>query len=344
MKLNLLFASFIEKKYVDYVKEKFPDLKIIYRTDLIGKPRYPGDHIGFPTHHDSSTQKEWLNLVGMADIIFGFDNNLDPNLDLYAKKVKWIQATSSGLGGYLSKNRYLIKMPNTRFTTARGIHATPLAEFCIMAILMWSKNYFKAELLKSKKNWQRFSTNDISNQIVGIVGVGAIGSEIAKHCKYFNMNVFGIKNKVAPNPTDLYIDRFFDKSDLREMAKLIDYLILVAPQTSETNEIVNSKIFDVMKSSSYLINIGRGSLINENHLVSAIKNNTISGAALDVFSKEPLPRDSELWTLKNLILFPHSASTTFGENKRITHLFCRNLENFLNNKPLINQFNAENLY
>ena len=120
MKLNLLFASFIEKKYVDYVKEKFPDLKIIYRTDLIGKPRYPGDHIGFPTHHDSSTQKEWLNLVGMADIIFGFDNNLDPNLDLYAKRVKWIQATSSGLGGYLSKNRYLIKMPNTKFFTRYG--------------------------------------------------------------------------------------------------------------------------------------------------------------------------------------------------------------------------------
>ena len=128
------------------------------------------------------------------------------------------------------------------------------------------------------------------------------------------------------------------------MAKLVDYLILVAPQTDETNEIVSSKIFDVMKTSSYVINIGRGSLINENHLISAIENNNISGAALDVFSKDSLPSDSKLWALENLILFPHSASTTFDENKRITHLFCQNLENFLNNKPLINQFNSENLY
>ena len=94
-------------------------------------------------------------------------------------------------------------MPNTKFTSAKGVHAKPLAEFCIMVILMWSKKYFQTELLKSKKIWQRFSTNDISNQIVGIVGVGAIGSEIAKYCKYFNMNVFGIKTQ--PRRADVAI-------------------------------------------------------------------------------------------------------------------------------------------
>ena len=128
------------------------------------------------------------------------------------------------------------------------------------------------------------------------------------------------------------------------MAKLVDYLILVAPQTDETNEIVNSKIFDVMKTSSYIINIGRGSLINENHLISAIENNNISGATLDVFAKEPLPPDSKLWSLENLILFPHSASTTYDENKRIVSLFCKNAELFMNDKPLINQFNKKTLY
>ena len=344
MKLNLLIASFIEKNHVDSIKEKFPDIEIIYRIDLIDKPRYKSDHIGYPYIKNSFAQKDWLSLVEKADIIFGFDKNLDPNLDLYAKRVKWIQATSSGVGEYLRENKYLVKMPNTKFTTAKGVHAKPLAEFCIMVILMWSKNYFKTELLKSRKIWERFSTNDISNQIVGIVGVGAIGGEIAKYCKYFNMNVFGIKNKKVSNATTIYIDKFFDKTDLLEMAKLVDYLILVAPQTSETNEIVNSKIFDVMKTSSYIINIGRGSLINENHLISAIENNNISGAALDVFAKEPLPPDSKLWSLENLILFPHSASTTYDENKRIVSLFCKNIELFMNDKPLINQFNRKTLY
>ena len=344
MKPNLLIATYIEKKYIDFIKAKFPNIEIIYRIDLIDKPRYQSDHDGYPNHYDSFAQKDWLNFIERADIIFGFNKNLDPNLDLHAKKVKWIQATSSGIGEYLRKNQYLIKMPNTKFTSAKGVHAKPLAEFCIMVILMWSKKYFQTELLKSKKIWQRFSTNDISNQIVGIVGVGAIGSEIAKYCKYFNMNVFGIKNKKVSNATTIYIDKFFDKTDLLEMAKLVDYLILVAPQTSETNEIVNSKIFDVMKTSSYIINIGRGSLINENHLIRAIENNDISGAALDVFAKEPLPPDSKLWTLENLILFPHLASTTYDENERIVNLFCKNIELFLNNKPLINQFNKEALY
>ncbi len=344
MKLNLLVASFIEKNHVDLIKAKFPDIEIIYRIDLIDKPRYKSDHIGYPRLKNSYKQKEWLSLVEKADIIFGFDKNLDPNLDLYAKRVKWIQATSSGIGEYLRENRYLVKMPNTKFTTAKMVHAKPLAEFCIMVILMWAKNYFRTEQHKSSKNWQRFSTDDISNQIVGIVGVGAIGDEIAKYCKYFNMNVYGIKNKTTSNPTTLHIDKFFDKTDLLEMAKLVDYLILVAPQTNETNEIVNSEIFDVMKTSSYMINIGRGSLINENHLISAIENNDISGAALDVFEKEPLPPDSKLWSLENLILFPHSASTTYDENKRIVSLFCKNIELFLSNKSLINQFNKDALY
>ena len=195
MKPNLLIATYIEKKYIDLIKAKFPNIEIIYRIDLIDKPRYQSDHDGYPNHYDSFAQKDWLNFIERADIIFGFDKNLDPNLELHAKKVKWIQATSSGIGEYLRKNQYLIKMPNTKFTSAKGVHAKPLAEFCIMVILMWSKKYFQTELLKSKKIWQRFSTNDISNQIVGIVGVGAIGSEIAKYCKSFNMNVFGIKNK-----------------------------------------------------------------------------------------------------------------------------------------------------
>ena len=115
MKLNLLIASFIEKNHVDLIKEKFPDIEIIYRIDLINKPRYKSDHIGYPRLKNSYKQKEWLSLVEKAHIIFGFDKNLDPNLDLYAKRVKWIQATSSGIGEYLRENKYLVKMPNTKF-------------------------------------------------------------------------------------------------------------------------------------------------------------------------------------------------------------------------------------
>ena len=103
MKLNLLIASFIEKNHVELIKEKFPDIKIIYRIDLINKPRYKSDHIGYSRLKNLFAQKNWLSLVEKADIIFGFDKNLDPNLDLYAKRVKWIQATSSGVGEYQEK-------------------------------------------------------------------------------------------------------------------------------------------------------------------------------------------------------------------------------------------------
>ena len=158
------------------------------------------------------------------------------------------------------------------------------------------------------------------------------------------MKVFGIKNKRTPKSSYTNIDKFFEKTDLKVMAKLVDFLILVAPQTTKTHEIVNSEVFNVMKPNSYLINVGRGSLVNERHLIEALKNNTISGAALDVFVNEPLPRESDFWNLDNIILFPHSASTTFDENKRITELFCHNLELFLNKEPLVNQFNLRNAY
>ena len=110
MRLKLLFASFIEKSYVDYIEQKFQPLEIIYRPDLINKPRYRGDHIGSPICRSTTAQKEWLRYVEEADIIFDFDKTLDPNLNLFAKNVQWIQATSSGIGGYHFQNLIICKI------------------------------------------------------------------------------------------------------------------------------------------------------------------------------------------------------------------------------------------
>ena len=342
MKLNVLITTFIEVEYVEIIKNIDPRINVIYRPDIINIPRFPSDHTGIVQEKDKKKIIEWNNYLNDADILFDFDRSIDPNLDQYAPNVKWIQATSAGIGNYLIKNEYIKKMPNTIFTTASGVHSKPLAEFCIMSILMFNQNFLKARLLKTKKIWERFSNKDLYNNNVLIYGVGQIGKEIAKFCKLFGMNVYGIKkNTKNLKPEDFYLDKLYERSKLSTIIQFIDYLILVAPATKETNNIINKKILSKMKKKSFVINISRGSLINESDLLYAINNKLIAGAALDVFANEPLNKDSPLWNFENIIIYPHSASTTYKENERITKIFCDNIKLYLEGKPLKNQFNSE---
>ena len=345
MKLNLLITTYIESEYVQIIRDTDSKINVIYRPDIIPTPRFPSDHTGIPQQENLKNNKEWEKYLYNADILFDFDRSVDPNLDKYAPNDNWIQATSAGIGKYLNNNEYINKMPQTIFTTASGVHSKPLSEFCIMAILMFNKNYLKAKSLKQQKVWERFSNKDLYNNNVLIFGVGQIGKEVAKYCKNFGMNVYGIKKNINNlKAKDFNLDKLYNSSELNKIIKLIDYLILIAPATKDTNNIINHKIFSKMKNDSIVINISRGSLINEKDLLHALDNKLIAGAALDVFANEPLNKKSPFWNYDNVIIYPHSASTTYKENERITNIFCKNIKLFLKGKPLINQFNSEKGY
>jgi len=161
---------------------------------------------------------------------------------------------------------------------------------------------------------------------VGILGIGAIGEEIARKCKAFGMEVFGID--IVKRQVDA-VDFFCGPEDLLKVVQEVDYLIIVVPSTSQTHKMVGENVLSSMKPTAFLINIGRGEIIDENALIQALESGKIAGAALDVFSQEPLPKDHPFWRTKNLIITPHLGGTSTIYVDQVLSVFEENLRRFL---------------
>jgi phosphoglycerate dehydrogenase-like enzyme len=292
---------------------------VIYEPTLIAKPRYIADHKGEAFTRSAEQEEHWQELLAQAEIIFDFDQTHLDDLPELATNAKWLQTTSSGVARFIAERGYDTRMPHTVFTNAAGIHAQPLAEFCFMVMTIFNKGFLSVLEDQKAKRWERYAGLDLSNRTLVIVGLGKVGQEVARLAKQFRMNVIGVKRSV-------------DDADLPRA----EFLVLIAPHTPETEKMMGEKEFALMPEASVLVNIGRGALIDEPALIASLKTGHLLGAGLDVFETEPLPESSPFWQMPNVIVSPHSASTTNNENKLITNLFCQNLRHYLAGEPLLN--------
>ena len=221
-------------------------------------------------------------------------------------------------------------------TTASGIHAAPMAEYVIMVMLMFVKGMPRCFEQKKQKLWQRYNPTDLRSKVVGIVGLGHIGREVARLAKAFGMEVLATRRSAKPGARAKYVDRLFSREQLPQLLSSSDFVVLSLPVTTETKNIIGEKELKNMKPTAYLINVARGAVIDENALIRALEGNTIAGAGLDVFSAEPLPTDSKLWELPNVIFTPHISGNLDNYYKLATDLFCENLKRYVNGKKLFN--------
>ena len=278
-------------------------------------------------------------MLGRAEVVFDFPSGHFRDLEAVAPRLRWLQSTSAGIGQMVK--RVGLDQTKITFTTASGVHARPLADFCLMAMLMFAKNYVWMDRDKKAKRWERYCGEELTGKTLAIVGVGRVGQEVARHGKRMDMRVNGMRRSSAPVPD---IDKLFDRAELHAMLREADFLVLAAPHTSETEGIIGEAELAVMKPTAVLINIGRGALVDEDALVRALQQKRLAGAALDVLREEPPPQDSPLWDMPNVIISPHSASTVTQENARITEIFCDNLRRYLSGQPLRNVLDKQKLY
>ncbi|EED33595.1 probable phosphoglycerate dehydrogenase [gamma proteobacterium NOR5-3] len=337
MTVKVLIASYLEPEYVEQIRQVDARLEVIYEPSLIAKPRYNADHKGASFTRSTAQEAAWRALLAEADIIFDFDQTHLEDLPELAVKAKWLQTTSSGVARFISDNKYDERMPDTVFTNAAGIHAQPLAEFCIMVMTIFNKGFLGVLRDQKNRHWERYAGTDLSNKTLVIVGLGKVGQEVARLAKQFRMKTIGVKRSIANiQPEELNVDELYTPEAMDRLLPVADYLVLIAPHTDETENMMGEREFALMPAGSVLINIGRGALVDEDALMDALQRGHLSGAGLDVFKTEPLPKDSPFWGMPNVIVSPHSASTTDNENRLITELFCENLRLFLADKPLIN--------
>ncbi|HEX6291094.1 MAG TPA: D-2-hydroxyacid dehydrogenase [Herpetosiphonaceae bacterium] len=342
---TILIASYLEPEHIERIRGVDARLHVIYEPDLLRPPRFPNDHIGQPIQRTPQQERRWRDLLGQADILFDFDHTHLDDLPELAPRLRWIQATSAGIGQLVKRLDYPSRLPNTVLTTASGVHAQPLAEFCLMAMLMFSKDLLRTLRDQARKHWSQYSVADLEGRTLLIVGVGKIGRELARLGQALRMNVIGIKRSVdGVDPATLFLDQVYGPESLHQLLPQAEYLVLITPHTPQTEQLIGEAELARLPRGAMLINIGRGALVDEPALIAALRSEHLGGAALDVFAEEPLPQSSPLWDLPNVLVSPHSGGTSDRENERIVDLFCDNLARWLAGEPLRNVFNPQTLY
>lgn len=340
---HILICSFLEEPLVDRIRGFRDDLVVHYRPDLIPTPRYAADHIGAPFSRDPAQREAFSALMAQAEVLFDFDYADVEGMVRDGRRVRWVQASSAGIGGFV-RSRDLARMGAT-FTTAAGVHARPLAEFVLFSMLAFVKRYPIARRQQRDHLWQRFAGDELGGKTLAIVGLGSIGLEVARQARLHDVRVIATKRvRDGADAAALGVDRLVPRERLHDLLSEADFVCLAAPATPLTDNMIDAAALAAMKPGAVLINIGRGSLVDEAALIAALRDGRLAGAVLDVAATEPLPADHPLWTLDNVIVFPHSASTSCHENERLTELFLDNLGRYLDGRPLRNVFDADRMY
>ena len=340
---RVLIASWIEPHLVDQIRGVDPRINVVYEPDLLRPPRYAADHKGADRTRTPEQEAQWQDHLSQATILFDFDITHREDLPDLVPNVRWVQATSSGIGQLVRTHRYHERMPEAVFTTARGVHAQPLAEFALMAMLLHTREGLHTIRAQGEKAWARYAGTDLEGRELLIVGLGAIGARLAEVGAALGLKVRGIRrNPERGGPESL--SGVHGIEELHGLLPQADFVVLSAPHTDETEGMIGAQELRLMPSHSALINVGRGALIRETELIEALEAGEIAGAYLDVFEIEPLPVESPLWTMPNVLVSPHSGSTSDRENGRIVALFCDNLRRFLAGEPLRNQLDTGRLY
>jgi D-2-hydroxyacid dehydrogenase (NADP+) len=275
-----------------------------------------------------------------ADIMVGW--RIVPEILANAPRLKWVQFGSAGIDHSLFPE---LLSSEVILTTLSGIHRTPLSEHILALMLALSRRLDVAMRLQMDKRYDRTlfagTADELRSRTVGIIGLGKVGQELARLCKCLGMTVIGTKR----TREDLeHVDRVFMPDEMDEVLKSSDYLVLVLPLTSETKALIGSRELGLMKPTARLVNVARGQMVDEDALVDALRNEGLAGAALDVFTREPLPSDSPLYDLENVILTPHVAAAHRTYAERAFEIFKANLDAFESGAPMINVFDRDRGY
>lgn len=269
-----------------------------------------------------------------TDILVGF--SIRREQFAAAKKLKWIHSTAAGVGQLMYPE---LRESGLALTNARGIHSKPMAEHILGMIIAMSRRFPDAFRFQRAAHWAQQEIwearpFELNGKILLIIGFGSIGRELARLMQPIGMRVWGVTRSGRGDAQ--FSERILPITELHSALPQADFVVIAAPETSETKHMIGENELALMKSSAYLINVARGTLVDEDALVAALRARAIAGAALDVTEEEPLPPDNPLWKLENVFITPHISAATDRLWQRQEELLLENLERWFGGRELLN--------
>jgi len=281
----------------------------------------------------------WQAHLADTEVLIGWNDLAAEQLLQQGTKLRWIQNWGAGVNHLPCE---LLAERGIMLTNASGVHAFPIAETIFAMMLSFTRKLDTSIRLQIQREWKPETPDEIHGKTICIIGVGAIGKETAKIAKAFGMTVCGVTYSGKPLPD---VDKIVDRSCLEEALSVGDFIVNTLPLTDETRHMIGEKEFAAMKPTAMYINIGRGQTTDEKALIAALQSGKLAGAGLDVFELEPLPVDSPLWGMDNVIVSPHHSGSTVRYEERAVDIFIRNLQDFIaNREPTVNRVDLAKQY
>jgi phosphoglycerate dehydrogenase-like enzyme len=287
---------------------------------------YPADHV-----NDIPAE-----VLAQADVLYCSGGLPAPEA---APALRWVQAHSAGVDHFIDHPLFARGRSPVQLTTASGVHAINIGEYILMMMLALAHHLPVAYAMMRQQRWSneraRFTPQELHGATVGMVGFGAIARYTAQLCQALGMRVLAMRRSTGAYSEQGVV--FYPRAELGKLLTQSDFVVITTPLTPETYHLIDVQALAEMKPSAFLVNIARGDIIDEGALIAALREGRLAGAALDVFAQEPLPDDSPLWRMDNVILTPHIAGITPHYERRAGELFAENLRRFVAGQPLLNK-------
>jgi phosphoglycerate dehydrogenase-like enzyme len=345
-RLRVAIAAPVPPGLTELITSREPRLELLYDPDLLPPMRHPADFTGDPAFRRTTAQQHaYEELIDSADALYGI-----PDVDADALRravranpgLRWVHTMAAGGGASVKAARLSEdELRRVVFTSSAGVHRDPLAEFALFGVLAGAKQLPRLTAQQHARVWSgRWLMGQLREQTILVVGLGGIGSRVVELLAVFGATIIGTSRRQL---TIAGVE-VVHPDELVSVAERLDAVISTLPGTEATTGLLDAAFFDALKPGATIVNVGRGTVIDEPALIAALQSGQVGFAALDVFATEPLPPDSPLWSMPNVLISPHTAALSAQEDWRIAELFTDNASRLLDGRQLLNVINPVEFY
>ncbi|QEO10794.1 D-2-hydroxyacid dehydrogenase [Protaetiibacter larvae] len=338
----MVIATPLEASLVELIARD-ERLEVVWEPELLADPLI--DWMVGPLQRTPEQQARYEALLDSAEVLFGVPDQSGAALARTVAanpRLRWVHTIPAGGGQQVRAARLSdAELARVLFTTSAGVHAAPLAEFAVFGVLAGAKRLPWLQGMQRAGQWgPREPLGLLSETTVLVVGLGAIGRLTASKLTALGCRVVGVHRREV----EAEVERIVPVEEFAAAASTADAIVLALPGTDETRGMLSAEVLAAVKPGATVVNVGRGTTVDEPALIAALQDGRVGLAVLDVTAVEPLPADNPLWTLPNVVLAPHTAAISPHEPRLIAELFAENARRFLAGAPLLNVVNTREFY